>query len=342
VNSILSSKEHTMTSDTKIRWGMIGCGKIGHALATAIRNSDLGVLRAVASRDLAKAQEWAQKYEVERAYGSYDELLADADVDAIYNPLPNSMHLEWTVKAAQAGKHILCEKPLASDAEEGQQIADACRENGVLLMEAFMWRHHPQQARVKEILGSGKIGEIKLVRAGFSYYLEQCDNIRWSKPLAGGALMDVGCYCVNASRFIFEEEPIAVIGAAAFDPDYEVDSTTTGVLEFSGGRFAAIDCGMLMMRRNCYEVIGTEGRLEVPQSFVPGTSDVSIAVTTGDGTETETIPGIDEYMLEADHFAKCLIEEQPLAAPAEDGVKNMKVIDALFESIRSGRRAEIA
>ena len=319
-----------------VKWGVLGCAKINNRVVPAINACERAELVAIASRSEEKVAEQAEQFGAAKRYVGYEELLADPEVDAVYNPLPNALHAEWTIRAAEAGKHILCEKPLAVNAAEGAKMVDAAKTSGVLLMEAFMYRHHPQHRVMREAIAAGKIGEPRLVRASFSYHLPPCENVRWSKPLEGGALMDVGCYCVNASRFVFAAEPERAHAVARFhtEPGREVDWLLTGILEFPGDRLAQIDCSMLTMGRNCYEVIGTEGRILVPASFVPGSADTTVVVTSGGKAEETVIDGIDQYQLEVDHFCECIQEGGGLRAPAEDGVANMRAIDMLFAAAR--------
>lgn len=332
----------------KVRWGIISTARIAtNALIPAIQASEKAEVVAIASREQSKAERIANALGIETAYGSYDELFDDPEVQAVYNPLPNGLHREWTVKAAEKGKHVLCEKPLALNVSECQQMIDACREHNVLLMEAFMYRFHPRHARVKEIIASGRIGEVQLVRAGFSFYLDESEseNIRWGK-LGGGALMDVGCYCVNVSRFIFDDEPVAVQAAAHISEKFDVDKTLTGILEFPEDRFAAIDCSFNTGFRQFYEVVSTQGKIEVPDPFLPGDGSVPVFITIGESprdvdSDQEIIPGVNQYTLEVDHFSDCITTGEPPLIPGEEGLKNMRVIEALDRSAREGRRVTL-
>lgn len=257
--------------DQKVRWGVLGCASIALGkVIPAIQSSTNGEVIAISSRQLEKAREHAQALDIARAYGSYEELLAGPDVEAVYIPLPNSHHCAWTLKAAQARKHILCEKPAATTPEECEQMIEAYLANRVLFMEGFMYRFHPQHQRVKEIIESGAIGTVKLMRASFSFpMVERHSKIRLSKALGGGALMDVGSYCINACRCILGAEPTIVFASAEMSHDGQVDSSLIATLDFPEGVKCLIDCGFTMTRRHAYEVVGTEGKIDVPAAFVP-------------------------------------------------------------------------
>jgi predicted dehydrogenase len=311
----------------KIRWGILSTANIGVKRfipgANASRN---GVVTAIASRDRARAHD----------VDDYAALLADPDVDAIYNPLPNDLHAEWTLAAAAAGKPILCEKPLAIDAAQAQRIVDGCRECRVLLMEAFMYRLHPQHARVRELVASGEIGELRTMRASFNFMLEPFDpnNVRLKADLAGGALMDVGCYTVNAARMHFAEEPAWVSAQADVRAAFGVEVAMAGVLGFSDGRMATFDCGFRAAGKGSYAIGGTRGSIEVLDAFVPDpkSGDVSLLVTGPNGRREERISPVDQYRLEAEAFADAILHGAPLPYAASDAVANMRVIDALHRS----------
>ena len=319
----------------RIRWGILGTGR--HALLRFIPGvaaSCNGVVAAIASRDHGRAQDTAAKLGIERAYGSYEALLADAGVDAIYNPLPNSMHGEWTLRAAEAGKPVLCEKPLAKDADEAQRMVDGCRRHGVLLMEAFMYRFHPQHVRVRALLDEGAIGEIRLVRATNTFLMDPINprNVRLQGSLAGGALMDVGCYTVNAARMLFGEEPQWAAARYDYREDFGVDMTLAGILGFSDGRMAMIDGSFRTARQGWYMVAGTTGQIELPIAFTNTTPDTTILITDENGQREERFAGVNQFTLEAEEFADALLQGRPVCIPPEDGVANMRVIDALYRS----------
>jgi len=320
----------------KLRWGILSTARIGiNALAPAIKASREAELLAISSRDGAKAREAAEKLGIPRAYGSYEALLDDPDIDIIYNPLPNGMHLEWTLKAARKGKHILCEKPLTNDAAQAREMVEGCRQHGVLLMEAFMWRFHPQHHRVKEIIASGAIGRARLMRMGFSFWF-CAPNFRFDPAQGGGALMDVGCYCVNISRFIFDADPVKVYASAEFDPKNDVDLSLSGHLLFPEGNVSLIDCSFRMTGRQEYEVIGEKGKIEVPLAILPGTGPATLYVTADGQRHEETVEGVNQYVLQVDHFSACVRERKTPVYPPESSVKNMEILDALIRSARIG------
>jgi predicted dehydrogenase len=323
----------------QVRWGILSTANI--AVKRFIPGASLsrnGVVAAIASRDLDRALDVAESLAIPRAYGSYEELLDDPEVDAIYNPLPNSLHAEWTIKAAAAGKPVLCEKPLALDADQAQQMIESCRSHGVLLMEAFMYRFHPQQARVVELIESGAIGEVRFVRAAFTFMLEPfpAANVRLSSELGGGALMDVGCYCVNASRMLFREEPTWVSAQWDLRPEFGVEVSLAAILGFSGGRLAIFDCGFRAPGQGTYTVVGSRGQIEVPNAFVPAACDVTIRLTTGAELREEQIRGVDQYQMEAEEFADALLRDRPLRIGPDDALGTLRTIAALHRSARQG------
>jgi len=327
----------------RIRWGILGTANIGIKRfipgATASPN---GTVRAIASRDLWRARAVAAQLNIPVAYGSYRELLADPNIDAIYNPLPNSLHAEWTIAAAGAGKAILCEKPLAVSSSEAQRMIDAARANGVLLMEAFMYRFHPQHERVRAIRAAGEIGDVRAVRTAFTFQLEPFDsaNVRLQKSLAGGALMDVGCYCVNAARMIFGEEPLWASAQWDFREAFGVEVSLAGVLTFSDGRTATFDCGFRAAGQGSYTIAGTRGAIEVPAAFVPPPADTTVRVIAGSEYREERIAGVDQYRLEAIEFADALLRCRPLRIPPGDAVATLRAIEALHRSAAADGRRE--
>ena len=326
-------------SEKRVRWGVISTANIGRAAVNpAIQASSNGELVAVASRDAARADEFAKAQGIPRAYGSYEALLERDDVDAVYIPLPNSMHREWTIRAAQAGKHVLCEKPLAMDASECIEMEAAATEKGVKLMEAFMYRFHPRTERVVELVRGGRIGKLGAIRSAFTFRLTRTDNIRLDPTLGGGALMDVGCYCVNVSRTVAGEEPVEVQATADWT-ERGVDEALTGILRFPGGAVAHFDCSLAMERCEAFEVGGTEGCLRVPAAFLPGTGDVEIDEVRGRaGTEAHRIAGADEYRLMVEHLSDCILHDREPRYPASEAAANMRAIEALYRSARDGGR----
>jgi predicted dehydrogenase len=310
------------------------------AVIPALKRARNGRLVAIASRTTEKARDAAQRLEIPRAHASYEALLADPDVQAVYIPLPNSMHREWTIRCAEAGKHVLCEKPLSLTAAECQEMIAACRRHGVILMEAFMYRFHPRTVRVARLVADGAIGDIRLVRASFTFRLQSPENIRLQPHLGGGALYDVGCYGVNVSRLVLGE-PRAALAFGQSGPS-GVDEALGGVLQFEGNRLAVIDCGLTLSRRQEYEVVGTEGSLTVPTAFLPGTADAEIHIVQGTEQSVVTIPGVNQYQLMVEHFADVVASHAPLGLPPEDAVANLRAIEAMLRSAGSGHTEAVA
>lgn len=327
-------------SERRIRWGVISTANIGRAAVNpAIQASSNGALVAVASRDVDRARDFARAHRIPAHHGSYEALLDDPSVDAVYIPLPNGMHREWTIRSARAGKHVLCEKPLAMDASECLEMEAAAQEHGVKLMEAFMYRFHPRTERVVEMVRSGRIGTPEAIRSRFTFRLQSPDNIRLDPDLGGGALMDVGCYCVNVSRTVLGEEPAAVQATARWT-DRGVDDLMAGLLRFPSGAVAHFDCALTMERAEAYEVGGTEGTLRVPAAFLPGTDDVVIEEDRGrGGSELHTVAGVDEYRSMVEHFADCVLDDGEPRYTASEAAANMRVIRALYRSARDGGAA---
>lgn len=325
-----------ITQEGTVKWGILGCAGIARrALIPALQKADNASLVAIASREEAKARTWANQYKIERAYGNYEALLDDPEIQAIYNPLPNSLHKEWTIKAAAKGKHVLCEKPLGVTPAECQEMIHACHQYGVLLMEAFMYRFHPRTLKVKELIETGTIGALRLIKASFSVPQSDLQNVRLRKDLAGGSLMDLGCYCVNVSRFLTAAEPTEVYATIEYGEQSQVDEGLAALLLFPGGILAGMDCSFRMARRQHYEVVGAQGTIYVPQAYVPGNEAADIVLTVEGQTDTLTIPGIDQYQLEVEHFSECILAGKQPRYVAEDGTKNMRVIEALYQSGRT-------
>lgn len=332
----------------QLRWGVLSTAHIADALVRAIELSGNGTLTAVASRELGPAQEWAADRGVPQAFGSYDEMLASDVIDAVYIPLPNGLHKEWSIKAMQHGKHVLCEKPLASNAADVQEMLDAATTARVKLMEAFMYRFHPATARIVALLAEGAIGTPRVIRATFGFHLDNPSNIRWSADLAGGALMDVGCYCVNIARLLAGRQPLSVTASAAWAPT-GVDESLAGTLEFPGGLLASIDCSFStgVSLQQGLTVSGTEGRLIMAQPFRRAEEPVEIVIDRADGSdyaghmETVLVPGAMQYALMVEHFAEAVLHDKPLSYTPQESLANMQVIDALRESARTGKAIEL-
>ncbi|AZK45789.1 Gfo/Idh/MocA family protein [Paenibacillus lentus] len=327
----------------KLRYGILGCAGIAiKDVMPAIQKSEYGVLAAVASRDLEKSRSVAEQFGITTAYGSYEELIEDATIEAVYIPLPNHLHKEWAIRAMRAGKHVLCEKPIALTSEEAKEMAAVAKQEGVVLAEAFMYRHHPRWKRIREIIESGELGELRLIRGAFTYNnAEDLDNIRLRPEWGGGALYDVGCYPISAARFILGQEPEAITVHAQFsDKHFGVDMMAAGILEFAGGLALTFDCGMWTEHRQLLEIVGSEGRIDIPHAFTVGDDE--------DASYTVTVRGVsrieghedkaDPYTMEVDDLAKAVFGIQPKLFSPDDAVQGMRVLEAGLASARERRR----
>jgi predicted dehydrogenase len=296
---------------------------------------------AIASRDLDKAQQAASKLGIPKAYGSYEALLTDPDVDAIYNPLPNHLHVPWTMKAAERGKHVLCEKPIAISKDEARQLLEARDRTGVKIQEAFMVRTHPQWLKVKDLVREGRIGELRSILGVFSYFNRDPVNIRNRPEYGGGALMDVGCYLINTSRFIFDREPARVIGAIQRDPEMGTDRLTTIMLDFEVGH-AAGSCSTQMVPAQRMQLFGTKGRIELPIPFnAPPDRPCRIIVDTGadvfgGGISEIEVDTCNQYTIQGDRLSKAILDNAEVPLPLEDAVRNMACIEAIVKSAETG------
>jgi len=322
----------------KIRWGVLSTAKIGtKKVIPAMQLGEYCKFTAIASRQLEKAQVAARRLGIEKAYGSYEELLADCDVDAIYLPLPNHLHVPWAIKALKAGKHVLCEKPIGLNAAEAQELLEASRKFPRLkVMEAFMYQHHPQWQWAKKRVFEGKIGELRTIQSFFSYYNSDPNNIRNKADIGGGGLMDIGCYCISLSRFIFGAEPRRVCGIMEKDPNMKVDRLTSGILEFASGT-STFTCATQLVRYQRVNIFGTKGRIEIEIPFNTP-PDQPCKIWHGDDARIEeVILGIcNQYTIQGDLFSRAVLEDREVPTPLEDAVANMQVIDALVRSARSG------
>ncbi|WP_135827221.1 Gfo/Idh/MocA family protein [Halorussus ruber] len=318
-----------------MNFGILSTANIGRAaVVPAIEATDHELL-AVASRDGERAEEFADEFGIPRAYGTYGELLADEDLDAVYNPLPNALHAEWTRRAADAGLHVLCEKPLAVDAEEACGLGDYCTERGVTLMEAFMYRYHPRTERAAEIAHE-ELGEIRSVKSTFQFPMDDPENVRLDPDLAGGSLMDVGCYAVNAAR-LFLGEPDRAYATTHDAGDHGVDTKLAGLLEYEGGATAEVSCGFETTDTQCYRVEAEDGWLEAREAFVPrGEGGVELEYEVEGRRAVEAFEPTDQYRLEVEHFAECIESGDAPRTDADEAVRNMAVIDALYESAEEG------
>ncbi|WP_438351169.1 Gfo/Idh/MocA family oxidoreductase [Paenibacillus sp. FA6] len=333
-------------SDYKLKWGVLGSARIAvNSVIPGILQSHFNEVVAVASRDLEKAQETAVKFQIPKTYGSYEQLLQDPDIDAVYIPLPNHLHYEWTIKAIQAGKHVLCEKPLALNAEEAERMVQAAKEAGVILAEAFMYRYHPRYTQLKQIIDSGEIGEVRGIRSAFTFNnANDLNNVRYRKEMGGGAIYDVGCYPITAARLLLGKEPEAVTVQAQFSSAHDdVDMMAAGLIEFEGGISLQFDCGMWSDFRNPLEVLGSEGIIEVPSAFVTPTEESGHFYVIKSGEKNKvSVPFLNAYSLQADAFAQAVLQGKPLPFAAVDAVYNMKIIDACIASATKRTRIELS
>jgi len=326
----------------KIRWGVLGAANIAlKKVIPGMQASRWCEMVAIASRDADRARAAAEEVGLPNHYGSYEELLADPDIDAIYNPLPNHLHVPWSIRAAEAGKHVLCEKPIALNAAEARDLMAARDRTGVKIGEAFMVRTHPQWLRTREIVRAGGIGELRSVVGAFSYFNRDPRNVRNVAEWGGGGLLDIGCYPIVTSRFVFGTEPLRVSGLIERDPEMQIDRLASALLEFPGGH-AVFTCGTQMIPHQRMQIIGTRGRieLEIPFNAPPDRTTRILVDTTGDldgrGIRIEEFPICDQYGIQGDLFSRAILDGGEVPTPLEESVANMAVIDAVFRSAASG------
>ena len=327
----------------KLRWGVLSTAKIGWTkVLPAMHLCEFASVDAIASRNLEKAQETAAKLGIPTAYGSYEELLADPNIDAIYNPLPNDMHVPWTIKAAEAGKHVLCEKPISLTVAEAITLLAVRERTGVKIGEAFMVNTHPQWIRVRELISAGRIGDLRVMNGSFSYFNIDPNNIRNKVAAGGGALMDIGCYMVHAARYAFGAEPTRVVSSIDRDPVMGTDRLTSALMEFAGGQ-AIFSCSTQMTPYQRVNFIGTKGRIEVEiPCNAPPDRPTRILIDSGadvfgGGVTVETFPVCDQYTLQGDAFSKAVLQGGDVPVGVEDAIANMAVIEAIFTSAKSGK-----
>ncbi|OLO26255.1 oxidoreductase [Alkalihalophilus pseudofirmus] len=326
-----------------INWGILGDASIAKkAIIPAIQRSRNAEVVAIASQKGAP-QETAEEFNIAKAYSSYNQLLADSQIDVIYLPLPNALHKQWVIEAALKGKHILCEKPAALTSAEAEEMIMACRQKNVQFMEAFMYQFHLQHRRVREIIASGEIGKIKQMNSSFTYLLNlEEDNIRLNENLGGGSLFDVGCYCIHASRSILQAEPISVYCEANIDSRTNVDVTVQGVLSFPENVVATFSCSFEQFPMNDYEIIGTKGKIVVPHAFRPDKRNGvgEIIVTTNDGERSEKME-TDQYRAQIEYFSSVILEQTEPIYNGQQTIQNMRIMDACFQSMSQKSRVEV-
>jgi len=327
----------------KIRWGVLSTANIGlKKVIPGMQRCEHATVNAIASRDLSKAREAAASLGIARAYGSYEELLADPEIDAIYNPLPNNLHVPWTIKAAEAGKHVLCEKPISMTVAEAKSLLPVRERTGVKIGEAFMVNTHPQWVRVRELLDAGRIGELRAVMGFFSYYNVNPANIRNIVETGGGGLMDIGCYMIHAARYAFRQEPARAVALIDRDSQMGTDRLTSALLDFPSGQ-AVFTCSTQLVPYQRVQFIGTKGRIELLLPVnAPPDREVTLLVDSGadlfgGGVEQETFPVCDQYTLQGDAFSRAILDGGEVPVPVEDAIGNMAVIEALFRSAKSSQ-----
>ncbi|RSK26431.1 gfo/Idh/MocA family oxidoreductase [Bacillus sp. HMF5848] len=326
-----------------LNFGIISTANIAKkALIPAIKRAHNAEVLAIASRG-PQVHEVAQNYKIPRAYESYEELLADPDIQAVYIPLPNHLHKEWVIKAAQHGKHVLYEKPAALNAQETEEMLNIAKQHNVTTMEAFMYQFHAQHDRVREIIASGEIGDVKLMRAAFSFHMSNPgENIRLDAAKGGGSLYDVGCYCIHAARNILQAEPTEVTVQANIHPTNNVDMSAYGMMRMSNGVQVMFDSSFESGLRQEYEIIGNKGSIRVPRAYRPDAygHDGIVIVTTGNVTREETITS-DQYKNQVEHFANSVLTQTQPSYTDENTIQNMRVIDAFYESIKQGKAIQL-
>ncbi|MDB5199348.1 MAG: dehydrogenase [Chitinophagaceae bacterium] len=318
----------------KVRWGIISTAKIAREkVIPAIQKGSYCDVVAIASRNIEDAKKVAKVLNIEKVYGTYEELLNDAAIDAIYIPLPNHMHIEWAKKAIEANKHVLCEKPLGLSVSEAKALREVAKQKPHLkVMEAFMYRFHPQWQHAKKLVSDDTIGELKTVQSFFSYYNIDVNNIRNQKDAGGGGMMDIGCYCISFARFLFDKEPARALGLVEYDPGSQTDRIASGMLDFLSGT-STFTCSTQLMPYQRVNILGTEGRIEVeiPVNAPPDKS-TRIWLHLKSGTEEIVFEAVDQYTLQGDAFSKAILDDAPVPFDLEDAVNNMKVIEAIFKS----------
>lgn len=326
-------------SKNKINWGILGTAKIGvQKVIPAMQSGRSGSVTAIASRDADRARAVAKQLGIPKVYGSYEALLADAEVDAVYIPLPNHLHVPWSIKALEAGKHVLCEKPIGLTSQEAQQLIDAAKKYPRLkIMEAFMYRHHPQWQRTRQLVADGKIGELRTIHSVFSYSNTDPNNIRNRADTGGGGLMDIGCYCISLARFLFGAEPRRVLGIVEYDSVFGTDRLASGVLEFERGT-STFTCSTQLAPYQRVNIFGTEGRIEIEIPFnAPPDRTCKLWHQVGRDISELVVDACDQYTIQGDLFARAVLDDGPVPTPLEDALANMRVIEAI--KLSASRRA---
>jgi predicted dehydrogenase len=339
VYTFIQQNQPIISMKNKVRWGILSTAKIGlKQVIPAMQKGEYIDIVAIASRDIQKAESAASELNIPKAYSSYEALLADPEIDAIYNPLPNHLHVPYTIKALQAGKHVLCEKPIGMNATEAQQLAEVSGQYPHLkVMEAFMYRFHPQWQKTKQLIDDGLLGEVKTIHAFFSYFNDDAANIRNKPEVGGGALMDIGCYCISFPRFITGSEPQSVVGIIDRDPVMKTDRITSGILNFGGGVTATFTCSTQLEPYQRVNIFGTKGRLEIeiPVNAIPD-EPARLWLQNNKTIQQITVEPVNQYTLQGDAFSKAILDNTPVSTQLINGINNMKVIDAIVKSTQNG------
>jgi len=326
----------------RVRWGALGVASIAvRRVIPGMQKGEWSEVTAIASRDLRKAEEAARSLGIGKAYGSYEALLADPEIDAVYNPLPNDLHVPWSIKAAEAGKHVLCEKPLSVTVAEARKLLAARDRTGVKIGEAFMVRTHPRWLRARELIRAGRIGQLRSISGQFSYFNRDPANIRNIRESGGGALLDIGCYPITLSRFIYGEEPVRVFGDIERDPETGTDRLTSAILEFPFGQ-STFTCSTQLVHFQRMQFLGTLGRMEIqypinPLNDQPSQILIDEGKVAGGLVLSEAFEYADQFTIQADLFSKAIRENGEVAVPIEDSIRNIAVIEAVFRSAESGK-----
>ena len=322
-----------------LNWGLLSTARINRALIPPLQASERNQLLAVASRAQESAERYAREWNIPRAHGSYEALLADPDIDVIYNPLPNHLHAEWTIKAVEAGKHVLCEKPLALSVDEVDAVKAATRKHGRIVMEAFMYRHHPQTLKVQELVKDGSLGELTLIRGSFSYFLSREGDVRLKPEMGGGSIWDIGCYPISYARSVLGQEPLEVFGWQAIGPT-GIDETFVGQMRFAKNVHAQFECSFVIPYYCFMELVGSEGRLNIPNPFKSET-DEKIYLTRGDTMETIHIQGPGQYIGEVEDMADAILLGRAPRVSLDDSRANVAVISSFLESAQKGQPVKL-
>lgn len=328
-----------MVKQQHVRWGILSTAKIGvKKVIPAMQQADNCKIVAISSRSSERAQEAAAELGINSAVDSYQQLLELPDVDAVYNPLPNHLHVPWSIKALKAGKHVLCEKPIGLTANEAQKLyAEASNHPDLKVMEAFMYRHHPRWVKAKQLVKSGILGHVRTIRSFFSYFNDDPANVRNMPEIGGGGLMDIGCYCISVPRFLYDEEPAKVFGSMEIDPSLGVDRLASGIMEFSSGT-ATFTCATQLTPYQRVQIYGTEGRMEITMPFnAPVDTPTSIHLHTGKESREISFEPSNQYTVQGKLFSKAILDNSEVPTQLNDAVANMKVIDAVVRSDKEGR-----